>query len=219
MSVWYLRRMFSVSLAVASSMTSMLRIISVRAQSSVSDTLGDFFRSSWRIERTMRGDLIGEAVADPGHLRQHDLLLPLELRVVDVEVQAAPLQRLGQLAGVVRREEHERDLRGRDRAEFGDRHLVVGEDLEQQRLGLDLHTVDLVDEEHDRVGGGDRLEQRTGQEELVGEDVVLDLGPVLALGRRARSGCAAAASCSSTRRGLWTRRDLRSTGGGSGATR
>ena len=98
-----------------------------------------------------------------------------------MEVQAAPLQRLGQLTGVVRREEHERDLRGRDRAEFGDRHLVVGEDLEQQRLGLDLDTVDLVDEEDDRVGGGDRLEQRAGQEELVGEDVVLDLRPVLAL--------------------------------------
>ncbi len=95
-----------------------------------------------------------------------------------MEVQAAPLECLGQLTGVVRREEHERDLLGLDRAELGDRHLVVGEDLEQQRLGLDLDAVDLVDQEHHRIGGGDRLEQRAGQQELVGEDVVVDLGPV-----------------------------------------
>ena len=62
---------------------------------------------------------------------------------------------------------------GRDRAELGDRHLVVGEDLEQQRLGLDLDAVDLVDQQHDRLGGADRLEQRAGQQELLGEDVVV----------------------------------------------
>ena len=64
-----------------------------------------------------------------------------------------------------------------DRAELGDRHLVVGEDLEQQRLGLDLDAVDLVDQQHDRLLGADRLEQRAGEQELVGEDVVLDLAP------------------------------------------
>ena len=49
-----------------------------------------------------------------------------------------------------------------DRAQLGDRHLVVGQDLEQQRLGLDLDAVDLVDQQHDRLVGADRLEQRAG---------------------------------------------------------
>ena len=64
-----------------------------------------------------------------------------------------------------------------DRAELGDRDLVVGEDLEQQRLGLDLDTVDLVDQQDDRILGADGLEQRTGEQEVVGEDVLLDLVP------------------------------------------
>ena len=114
---------------------------------------------------------------DLGDLGEHDLLLPLHRRVVDVEVEAAPLEGLGQLTGVVRREEHERDLLGLDRAQLGDRHLVVGQDLEQQRLGLDLDAVDLVDQQHHGVGGADRLEQRPREQELVGEDVVVDLVP------------------------------------------
>ena len=101
----------------------------------------------------MRAIWSARLAGDAGHLGEHDLLLPLQRRVVDVEVEAAPLQRLGQLAGVVRREEHERDLLGLDRAQLGDRHLVVGEDLEQQRLGLDLDAVDLVDQQHDRLVG------------------------------------------------------------------
>ena len=68
-----------------------------------------------------------------------------------MQVEATALQRLGQLTGVVRRQEDERDLRGDHGAELGDRHLVVGQDLEQQRLGLDLDAVDLVDEQHDRL--------------------------------------------------------------------
>ena len=62
---------------------------------------------------------------------------------------------------------------GPHRAELGDRHLVLREDLEEQRLGLELDPVDLVDEQHDRLGRPDRLEQRPGEEELLGEDVLL----------------------------------------------
>ncbi len=94
-----------------------------------------------------------------------------------MEVEAATLERLGELAGVVGGQEHERDLLGLDRAQLGDRDLVVGEDLEQQRLGLDLDAVDLVDQQHDGIVGADRLEQRAGQQEVVREDVVVDLAP------------------------------------------
>ena len=151
---------------------------SVRAQSIVSEIDGAFFRSSSRIERTTRAICSASCVVDLGHAHPHDLLLALDVGVVDVQVEAAPLQRLRQLTGVVRREEHDRPLRALDRAELGDRHLEVGEHLEQQRLGLDLDPVDLVDEQHDRLLGADRLEQRTGEQERLGEDVGLDVLPV-----------------------------------------
>ena len=159
-------------------------------------------------------DLVGEVLVDLGHAHPHDLLLPLDVGVVDVQVEAATLQRLRQLAGVVRREQHDRPLLvADDGAELGDRHLEVGEHLEQQRLGLDLDAVDLVDEQHHRLLGADGLEQRPGEQERLGEDVGLDVLPVgvVALGR---PGCAAAASCSSTRTAPWPRRGPRSTGGG-----
>jgi hypothetical protein len=51
-----------------------------------------------------------------------------------VQVQAAALQRIAQLAGVVGREDHQRRRLRADGADLGDRDLVVGQDLEQQRL-------------------------------------------------------------------------------------
>ena len=47
-------------------------------------------------------DLIGEVLADLGHAGEDDLLLALEIGVVDVQVEAAPLECFGQLASVVR---------------------------------------------------------------------------------------------------------------------
>ena len=145
------------------------------------DRLGDR-RRLLELERADRAhdarDLVGERFVDLGDAHAHDVLLALETRVVDVQVEAAALERLRQLAGVVRREDHDRPpRRAHDRAQLGNRHLEVGEHLEQQRLGLDLHPVDLVDEEHDRLLGADRLEQRAGEEERLAEDVGLDVGP------------------------------------------
>ena len=59
------------------------------------------------------GDLLRERVVDLGHADPHDLLLALDVGVVDVQEQAAALQRLRQLTRVVRREEHERALLAR----------------------------------------------------------------------------------------------------------
>src|ERR687897_1045981 len=125
--------------------------------------------------------LVGQVVGDARHLGQHDLALAVEVGVVDVQEQAAPLEGLGQLTGVVGCEEHQGDLVGLDCAQLRDRYLVVGQDLEKQRLGLDLDPVDLVDEQHHRLVGADGLEQWAGEQELVGEDVVLELLPGAAL--------------------------------------
>ena len=47
----------------------------------------------------------------------------------------------------------------------------------QQGLGLELDPVHLVDQQHHRLLGPDGLEQRPGQEEVLGEDVLLELLP------------------------------------------
>src|SRR4051812_22249006 len=105
------------------------------------DRLGNR-RMLLQLQRAQRADdardLVGEMLADARHPREHDLLLTVELGIVDVQEQAAPLERLAQLARVVRREEHERDLCRCHGAELGDRNLVVGEDLQQERLCLHL---------------------------------------------------------------------------------
>ena len=89
-----------------------------------------------------------------GHLGEDDLLLALHVGVVDVQVQAAPLQRLADSSRVLF------DVRNTSGIclamivpSSGIDDLVLGEDLEQQRLGLDLDAVDLVDQQHDRIVG------------------------------------------------------------------
>src|SRR5580658_8382039 len=115
------------------------------------DRLGDRRRLA-QLEGAQRAHdprhLVGELLADARHLGPHDLALALEIRVVDVQVEAPALERLGELTGVVGREEHHGQLRGPYGPELGNRHLVLREDLEQQRLGLELDAVDLVDQEH-----------------------------------------------------------------------
>ena len=213
MSVWYFSRTCSVSSITCGVDRA---VAQVQQRAGPVDRLRDRRRllDVQRADRThdLR-DLLGERVVDLGHAHPHDLLLALEIRVVDVQVEAPPLQRLRELTGVVRRQQHDRALPADDGAELRDRDLEVREHLEQQRLGLDLDPVDLVDEQHDRLLGPDRLEQRPGEQERLGEDVRLDRLPV-ASRARGPPGSAAAASCSSTRRAPWTRRGPRSTGAG-----
>ena len=61
----------------------------------------------------------------PRHPRQDDRLLALGVGVVEVQVEAAALERLGQLAAGVGGEHDERPPGRDDRAELGDRHLEV----------------------------------------------------------------------------------------------
>ena len=119
----------------------------------------------------------GQRLRELRRVQADDLHLALQLRVVEPEVEAASLQRLGQLARVVRGEDDDRHRRRRDLAQLGDRDLEVGEQLEQHRLELLVGLVDLVDQQHDRLGAGDRLHQRPRQQELVAEDVVVDVVP------------------------------------------
>ncbi len=66
---------------------------------------------------------------------------------------------------------------GTQSTQLGDRHLEVRQHLQQERLGLDLDPIDLVDQQHHRRVGTDRLEERTSQQEVLCEDVRLELIP------------------------------------------
>src|SRR5262245_37156889 len=77
-----------------------------------------------------RRRLFGEPARRVRHLRGHDPQLFLEVRQVDPEIEAAPFQRVVQLARAVGRENDDRRRRGANRTQLGDRDLVVGEELE-----------------------------------------------------------------------------------------
>ena len=70
--------------------------------------------------------------------------------MVDPVVEAAPLERVVQLAGAVGGEHDDRRHGGADGAELRDRHLVRRQHLEQERLELVVGPVDLVDQQHRR---------------------------------------------------------------------
>src|SRR6185503_11970215 len=94
-----------------------------------------------------RHDLARQLLADAGDLELHDGELVRAIREVDVEVEAAPLERIGQLARVVAREHHGGDMTRTEGSDLGHAHLEVGEDLQEEGLELGVRLVDLVDEQ------------------------------------------------------------------------
>ena len=72
--------------------------------------LGAFLRSSLRIACTAPTTSSASRSATLGHLEQDDRALLLAIGEVDVEVQAAALERVGHLARVVAGEDDERDV-------------------------------------------------------------------------------------------------------------
>jgi len=79
-----------------------------------------------------------------------------------------------QVARAVRREDHDRLLLGVQRADLGDRHRRLREQLEEERLELLVGAVDLVDEQHRRPRAVvlERREQRA-LDEVVGPEQAL----------------------------------------------
>ena len=104
--------------------------------------------------------LAGHRLVELGRMQADDLELVLELGVVEPQIQAAALERLGQLTRVVGGQQHDRLGAGLDPSQLGDRDLEVGEQLEQHRLELLVGLVDLVDQQHDRLGEAIACHQR-----------------------------------------------------------
>lgn len=88
-----------------------------------------------------------------------------------MQVQAATLERLGQLTGGVGGQQHERRPGGGQGAQFGDGHREVGQHLQQQALDLDVGLVGFIDQQHGGLGAPDSGQQRTLQQELFAEHI------------------------------------------------
>ena len=99
-------------------------------------------------------------------------------------VQAAALDGVVEVAGAVGGEDDDRRVRRGDRAELGDRHARLREQLEQERLEVVVGAVDLVDQQHRRPRAGmlERAQERP-PDQVVGAEQVL-----LAQRRAARVG-------------------------------
>ena len=151
-------------------------------------------RDARRLEQVVAGaqlldepdDLAGERLAHLGRPRADDLDLALEARVVDPVVEAAPLERVVQLAGAVGGQHHERRLGRGDGAELRDRHLPGREHLEQERLELVVRAVHLVDQQH-RRRLAERGEHRSRQQEPLVVQALLGLVGVDLAGRLERA--------------------------------
>jgi len=129
----YLRTAPRVAAAVSTSRWRAPTSCSARAQSIVSATPGGLSRSA----------------GQPG---VQDLDLALQVRVVEPEVEAAPLERVVHLARAVGGEDDQRGLLGPHLTDLGDRDGVLGEHLEEEGLELVVGAVDLVDQQHARAG-------------------------------------------------------------------
>ena len=92
--------------------------------------------------------------------RADDPRLTIDIGKIDVVVEAAPAQRVGELARAVRGEHDARDRRRFDRAELGNGDLEVGQELEQEGLEFLVGAVDLVDQQDRRLLAPDRGQQR-----------------------------------------------------------
>ena len=85
--------------------------------------------------------------------------LASQRRVIEVVVQAATAQRVGQLSCAVAGEYDLRNVGGAKRADFGHGDLVVGQHFEQKSFKGFVGAVDLIDQQHARASLADGAQQ------------------------------------------------------------
>ena len=73
--------------------------------------------------------------------------------IIHPVIQAAPLERVVDLAGAVRGDDHDRRMRGAHRAVFRDRDLEIGEDFKQESLEGLVRAIEFVDQQDGRPCG------------------------------------------------------------------
>ena len=175
---------------------------SAATQSSVSDTPAALYSSAVRSSCTNAVTCSASRAGTSGTLAATIRSSFVEVGIVDPAVEAAPLQRVVDLARAVRGDDDDRRLGGADGAELGNRDLKVGEQLEQVALELLVGAIDLVDEQHRRPLARllDRAQQRPLDQERLGEQLALGAAGDRAPGCLRAGESRASAAGSSTRR-------------------
>ncbi len=121
----------------------------------------------------------GELLVQSGHLAVQDAQLLFEAGVFDVQIQAAPPQRVADLARAVRSEHHQGHVLGAYRAELRNRDLEIREHFEEKGLEAFVGAIDLVDQQDRRAfAARDRAQQRPLEQVLAPEDQVFELGGI-----------------------------------------
>ena len=175
MSASYFSRTFSVSLTT--SWPSSRRLQQHQHARPV-----DGFADRRQLLQVERADLVDEAdhllaqrLRNAGHPAFDDPLFQLLLGEADVQMQAAALQRVAEIAFAVRGQDHGRRRDRDDGAEFRNRDLEIAEDFQQQRFELGVRLVDFVDQQHAAGGLLQRLQQRPRLDEFLGEEHVAEI--------------------------------------------
>ena len=154
--------------------------------------LGDARRLA-QVERTGLAQetdhLLRQVFADVGKAGAHDLDFPFHLRIIDVEIETAPAQGVGDHAGAVAGENRQRLVDGVNHAQLRDGDLEIAQAFQQQRFKFIVGTIDFIDQQHRAL-----LRQKTAQyrplhEEILGEEQTLFAGQPL--DRLAQVGSAA----------------------------
>ena len=102
-----------------------------------------------------------------------DALFELHIRERDIQVQAAALERVGYLAGVVRGQKHHGGFGfGFDSTDFRDGHLIVRQHFQQQGFKLVVGLVYFVDQQHTAVRFFQRFQQRPRLKKFLAEEDV-----------------------------------------------
>ena len=114
-----------------------------------------------------------QGAGQPGLLALDDVELSLAAGVLQRQVQAASFQRRRQVAGVVAGQQDVRLGARKEGADLRDGDLELREQLEQDCLERLVGAVHLVDEQHDRLLGPDRIQQRPHRQEALGEEQAL----------------------------------------------
>ena len=172
-SSWYFSTEPSVACTFSTSSSCSPSAVSACAQSIVSATPGGFCRSSSRSSATNAAASAASRSGTPG---TRSLTISISRSSDGWPIQWKRQRRLSaSCSSRVRFEVRitHRALVRLDRPELGNGDLEVREHLEQERLELLVGAVDLVDQQHDRLVGLDRLEQRAPDQELGAEELGL----------------------------------------------
>ncbi len=119
--------------------------------------------------------LLAQLLRDAGNAALDDALFELLFGEADVQMQAAPLQRVAEIALAVGGQDHRRRHQRGDGAKLGNADLEIAEDFEQEGFELGIRLVDLVDQEHAAMGLFQGLQQRPRLDEFLGEEHVAEI--------------------------------------------